>query len=554
MDEYLRKALLSLGVALVVVYTARAGPTVVEGEVSASAAWSGQVLIKGNVQILQGVTVSIAGGTQVMFESGANLYVQGTLVANGNVQTAPIYFMPATQGQAWGAIYFYGAPANCQMNGCIITGAQVGIYCLSSAPTINASYIYGCQYGIFVGEGGTPNIMSSYLMKNAAAVVLQGSTAGVNIQNCFIQENNYGVYGVQFAQARITGCQLKQNTAHIINAYPSATIEATGNQWDDGAPPEQVMAKIYDNSKGATYGPVNHGLAVAAAPGVPPVEEEAPVEEEEEAPPEEPVITFEKRPAGGAFVRGLVPGLGQFYNGRMIKGIIVPVGFVMNAGMSVYAKMKSNSLYEEYEDPKTTKTAAKAVELYDQQDMYLQWWNIGKFCTVGWYFYGLFDAISDAMVQPVENPRSIGVTAGISWLGFGVGQMYNRRYLKGAFCAIAELATIVSILQARGGFNENYDKYKEDAVLDPPELTVQEANEVWAEAGVFEHRNDFLVTYVLPLMHIYGGLDAILDCLNDRRLAGGSAGLYKMEPYFEYASRPQRLGGEMMRMGLTLDF
>ncbi len=563
MGKYIQKiCILWVGLTVAFVGLVQAGPVIVEGQVSTSGVWSGEILVKGNAQIMQGVTVSVQGGTQVKFEPGANLYVQGTLVANGNLQSAPIYFMPATQGQAWGAIYFYGAPANCLLSGCYVTGAGVGVYCLSSSPTITGSYIYGNQYGVFAGEGGAPNIQSSYIMQNAAGVVAQGSTAGLNIQACVIQKNTYGVYAAQFASINITGCSIKGNQYHIVNGHTIA-VEATGNTWDDGVPYAQYKDKL--------HGQVNTG-EVAAAPEIAAIpEEEAPVEGEE-APPEEPVITFEKRSVGGAFVRGLVPGLGQFYNGRMVKGIIVPVGFVMNLGISVFALTKSNSLYEEYgevgkdlfEDDKMTirkpdttdediKDAKKeAIELYDQQDMYLMWWKIGRLTTLGWYFYGVFDSISDAMVQPVEKPRSVGVTAGIGFLGFGAGQFYNRRYLKGAFCAVAELATIFALFSAHSGFNENYKAYQDDA--EDLELTEQEVNELWAEAGVYEHRYDFLITYVLPLMHLYGGLDAILDNLNDRRLASGNAKLQYLEPHFEYAYRSPRDGGERVRMGFSLDF
>jgi len=546
MDKCRQKTLiLCLAFALYSGYFAEAAPLIVEGQVTAPANWTGQVLIKGNVQILQGVTVQITGPAQIMLEPAANLYVQGTLVANGNMQSAPIYFMSSQEGQKWGSIYFYGAPANCMLSGCIVTGGTVGIYVLSSAPTITGCYIYGNQYGIFAGEGGAPNIQSSYLMQNTAGAVAQGSTASLNIQGCVIQQNAYGVYAAQFNQVNITGCTIKGNQLHIANST-QVEVQATGNTFDDGVPYEQYKAKL--------TGLVNTGQAAAVVADVP--VEEPPAEEEAEPEPEEPVITFEKRSVGGAFVRGLVPGLGQFYNGRLIKGIIVPVGFVMNAGLSFYARGKSNTLYAEYEDETTTKTPADAVELYDQQDMYLQVWNIGKLVTLGWYFYGVFDLISDAMVQPVEQPRSVGVTAGLGFLGFGVGQMYNRRYLKGAFCAISELATLVAILGARGGFNENYDIYLADAELAEAGMGVlseQEVNEYWAEAGVFEHRHDFLIAYVLPLLHLYGGLDAILDNLNDKRLAKGNAKL-QLEPYFEYAYNPPTEGGEQLKMGLTLDF
>src|SRR5512143_1253560 len=109
-----------------------AAPAEVEGTVKSDTTWSGDVLVAGDVLVPEGVTLTIAPGTRVMFSASESskiepvflsmqteIMVRGTLLARG-VKDNPITFTAAPEAMNtkkpergdWGGLIFDGPGAS----------------------------------------------------------------------------------------------------------------------------------------------------------------------------------------------------------------------------------------------------------------------------------------------------------------------------------------------------------------------------------------------------------------------------------------------------------
>ena len=86
-----------------------AGPTNVSGIMTQSTTWTASnspYVVTGNVLVSAGVTLTIEPGTQIQFQAGTFLQVNGVLIADGS-QSSNIVFTSAASSPAagdWGPI------------------------------------------------------------------------------------------------------------------------------------------------------------------------------------------------------------------------------------------------------------------------------------------------------------------------------------------------------------------------------------------------------------------------------------------------------------------
>jgi parallel beta-helix repeat protein len=93
---------------LLFVHITRAATNFVSGTISNDTTWSGTNWLSGTVVVTNGVTVSIAPGTQMLMNTSATLVVYGRLLADGT-SNAPISFTRATTSATWSRIRFVRA-------------------------------------------------------------------------------------------------------------------------------------------------------------------------------------------------------------------------------------------------------------------------------------------------------------------------------------------------------------------------------------------------------------------------------------------------------------
>ncbi len=93
---------------LLFVHASRAATNFISGTISNDVTWSGTNWLSGTVVVSNGVTVSIAPGTQMLMNTNATLLIYGRLLADGT-SNAPVRFTRATTAARWSEMRFIEA-------------------------------------------------------------------------------------------------------------------------------------------------------------------------------------------------------------------------------------------------------------------------------------------------------------------------------------------------------------------------------------------------------------------------------------------------------------
>jgi len=107
-------------------YYGDAGPVIPpDGELSGDTIWrpeDGQYRIAGNLTVPAAYTLTIMPGTTVFFGQGAQLIVEGRLVAEG-LPEANIHFAPASTATGWEGVHFVNTTADNRITHAVIRGS-----------------------------------------------------------------------------------------------------------------------------------------------------------------------------------------------------------------------------------------------------------------------------------------------------------------------------------------------------------------------------------------------------------------------------------------------
>ncbi len=184
-------------------------PAEVEGTVKTDTTWSGEVLVVGDVLVPEGVTLTVAPGTKVMFSASESskiepvflsmqteIMVRGRLVVKGEAGN-PVTFTAAPEALNtkkpergdWGGLIFDGPGAsgssvsNARFDGadtavaaynsspsiagCRFKDCRYGIVCMGkSAPKVTGSVVTGCEFGVVAARGAKPALEGCVVEKN----------------------------------------------------------------------------------------------------------------------------------------------------------------------------------------------------------------------------------------------------------------------------------------------------------------------------------------------------------------------------------------------------
>lgn len=520
---------------------------------------SGQTyLVQSDVYVLQGATLTIPAGVVIKFTaapgtSQANaqygltdnndlIVWGGRLVVQGNIQgQAPVQFISAVQGQSWGSLVLAQAQAGTSISGAYITGATLGLVVVACSPKISRSYIYSNQYGVYCLQGGSPIITQCQILKNSVGVVIGAADASPQILQCGISQNAYAIYATAFASVDLTGTQFQGNQYHVVNGSQTASIDISVAQWD-------AQGKFHGNVITEAT-----ALAQAEQPGTE-SPADVPAEEKKELTEETLAELYgPKKSVAGAAIRGILPGLGQFWLGRPAKGIMMSSLLLTELAATFVSKGKSNKLYDEYNaisyddvgpDKKyLTRDEAQsaAILLFDEQDAAFQTHQVHLATTVGFVGYNITDVVSQVLYKPRLNPPGLGKVLLFSLIPGG-GHIINGRPIKGIYTLAAYGLGIVTKMGVAKKSDEAWDSYNdisdawlttdEDGVplyrdgmyLDPKELTgdpdgidnmKKELLTAFADSNQYAHYNNSLVT-VLVFGYFFQMTDAMLDSIYDR--------------------------------------
>lgn len=174
----------------------------VSGVITADVTWSGEIVMAGDVLVVEGVTLTIEPGTIVRVKKSEStktdpeylsslteLLVRGRLAAEGTAEK-PIAFLPdsdAAEKEHWAGIIVDRGAAS--LRHCKIEHAETGVYAIQSSPAIDGATITKNNYGVISqGEFSKPVISKSSIFGNTIGVMaldgarprLSGNTIGGN--------------------------------------------------------------------------------------------------------------------------------------------------------------------------------------------------------------------------------------------------------------------------------------------------------------------------------------------------------------------------------------
>ena len=204
---------LAIGFIVALIISAKsfgAAPAEVEGTVKADATWSGEVLVVGDVLVPEGVSLTVAPGTKVMFQASESskiepvflsmqteIMVRGTLLVKGEAGKE-VTFTAAPEAMNtkkpergdWGGLIFDGPGASASsvshaafdkadtavaaynsspsVTGCRFTDCRYGIVCMGgkSTPKVTGSVVTGCEFGVVSARGAKPALEGCVVEKN----------------------------------------------------------------------------------------------------------------------------------------------------------------------------------------------------------------------------------------------------------------------------------------------------------------------------------------------------------------------------------------------------
>ncbi len=186
-------------------------PLQVEGAVTHDTTWLGRVVVAGDVLVPEGITLTIAPGTDVMFMSSESskiepaflsmqteIMVRGRLVAEGE-KGKEITFGPAPEdinGKKpergdWGGIIFDGPESGkSRVANAMFTKADTALTFYGSSPDIAACTVTDCRYGIVCMGAAAPKFEACSITGNEIGVV-SGAGGSPSFEKCSISKNEH---------------------------------------------------------------------------------------------------------------------------------------------------------------------------------------------------------------------------------------------------------------------------------------------------------------------------------------------------------------------------
>lgn len=180
-------------------------PQELSGALKEDTILEGPYLVTGLLTVPKGTSLTISGGSRLLFLPQSGLHVRGRLTVTGG--ETPVEFAPSEEGK-WGGITLEGARA--ALARFSLRGAMVGISSKDSETVVEGGLVSGCETGLAI-SGMSP-------------VELKGMTVSGNL------------VGLKLADtaAKVSGSQILQNKEGIVAEGFSGEIR-DNNILDNGS-------------------------------------------------------------------------------------------------------------------------------------------------------------------------------------------------------------------------------------------------------------------------------------------------------------------------------
>ena len=273
-----------------------------KGVIDKDTVWSGEILIKGDVEVAEQATLTIMPGTTVRFArieafgpdklytdednhfSRAEIFIRGKLYAQGSKEKK-ITFTSAEKSPKpgdWGAINFNGSVDNI-LEYCVLMYAQTAVHCHSSQVTVVSNTFK--HNGTAIGSKNLPDIpvgcvlpiLYNLITENGGGIIIGGGTASPVSHNEIRGNEFFGVYLKKSGKANVRFNNINKNGKGVIfyatedillrdnniadnvnynismlEGQPS-DITAQYNWWGT-ADEQRILEKVMDKSRDKTLG------------------------------------------------------------------------------------------------------------------------------------------------------------------------------------------------------------------------------------------------------------------------------------------------------------
>ena len=162
-------------------------PVTKSGELAEDEAWSGIIIVKGNVIVPKGITLTIDSGTTVKFSKGSKLLISGNIYAEGEVNRAITLTSaePEPEPGDWGGIIFSDSSFNSRMEYCFIE-FHTQIICRSDSLRLTQSVIAEGSIAGIICDSASPTIEDNMITSNGVGIRCEGSASPTISYNAVI--------------------------------------------------------------------------------------------------------------------------------------------------------------------------------------------------------------------------------------------------------------------------------------------------------------------------------------------------------------------------------
>jgi len=184
--------------------------------------WQGRQAFSEDVRVLDGITLTIAPGSQLYFIN-SKLEVSGRLLAEG------VEF----SGENWEGLRLKGADSSTRIADCVIKGAATGLFIQGGAPHLEGLTLAGNQVGIELRGKAAGKLVNCNFTGNLKVGLFIKDDSTTAVVDCRFTDNlRYAAYLYHARPQRFQGNLFVNNEIGLMIAYHGTDPEVVDNRFE----------------------------------------------------------------------------------------------------------------------------------------------------------------------------------------------------------------------------------------------------------------------------------------------------------------------------------
>lgn len=209
---------------------AKSPPVNKSGELTVDESWSGNIIVQSDVTVPKDIALTIDKGTRVKFLKGSKLLIEGSLYAEGQINS-PIHLSsgePQPKPGDWNGIIFSEYSLNAKIEYCVID-FHTQILCQNDSLQITNSVIAEGSVAGIVCIASSPTIEDSMITKNLIGIICEKSASPVINHNAITANITDGIECKTSSFPKITNNVVSNNRKDGISCYSASSPEIESN-------------------------------------------------------------------------------------------------------------------------------------------------------------------------------------------------------------------------------------------------------------------------------------------------------------------------------------